>query len=80
MTNPLESVYPYQFSIPQTLDGMSIGLQVGLTKREYIAIQLLNGFLSSGRKDTVINNAIIKAPEAAVILADELIVQLNKTT
>lgn len=49
----------------------------GLTKRELFAAMALQGLLS-GRRDTSLERSVEVYPECAVMLADELIKELNK--
>lgn len=49
-----------------------------LTKREVFALAALQGFLSSGRKQTVEDGRNINVEDAAVIVADRFIDALNK--
>ncbi len=64
----------YAFAIQET--DVHYG-QWGLTKREYYAGLALQGLLA-GRRDTSLERSLEVYPENAVMLADQLIKELNK--
>lgn len=52
---------------------------MGLTKREYFAIKILQGIMSRSNEGISIENGIaVNECKTAVIIADELLKQLNK--
>jgi hypothetical protein len=56
---------------------LHMDVSVGLTKRELLTAMILQGYVSSGRKETVINSKNVSLAKASVILADELLKELN---
>lgn len=50
----------------------------GFTKLEYAALHLLQGYLASGRNETVIDGKPMSIEEASVIRAEKLFNELSK--
>lgn len=69
MTNPNDNAFPWD----------DVGPHPGLTKREYFVAKIAASLVAAG-KEPRINGRDFKLEEAAVLIADALIVELSKET